>query len=130
MKQALLIAAVDGRIGGVMVFGDRGTGKSTAVRALAALLPGIPVRPGCRYSCDPRDDGACPFDCPVGSGRPLVRSMRASTSRSWSWFRAEHPQESRNAPARARPMPSPTGPTAMSQPPPAPAEAGIQLQII
>lgn len=38
MKQALLIAAVDPRIGGVMVFGDRGTGKSTAVRALAAML--------------------------------------------------------------------------------------------
>jgi magnesium chelatase subunit I len=47
MKRALLIAAVDARIGGVMVFGDRGTGKSTAVRALAALLPplekGVPV---------------------------------------------------------------------------------------
>ncbi len=46
MKRALLIAAVDARIGGVMVFGDRGTGKSTAVRALAALLPPIPVSEG------------------------------------------------------------------------------------
>ena len=43
MKLALLIAAVDASIGGVLVFGDRGTGKSTAVRALAALLPKMRV---------------------------------------------------------------------------------------
>ena len=36
MKQALLIAAVDPAVGGVLLFGDRGTGKSTAVRALAS----------------------------------------------------------------------------------------------
>ena len=39
MKLAILIAAIDPRIGGVLVFGDRGTGKRTAVRAQAALLP-------------------------------------------------------------------------------------------
>ena len=53
MKQALLIAAVDPSIGGVLVFGDRGTGKSTAVRALAALLPPIPARQGCAYNSQP-----------------------------------------------------------------------------
>ena len=56
MKQALLIAAVDPRVGGVLVFGDRGTGKSTAVRAMAALLPLMPVVTDCRYGCDPADD--------------------------------------------------------------------------
>ena len=59
MKLALLVAAVDPRIGGVMVFGDRGTGKSTAVRALAALLPPMAVVPGCRYHCAPGEAG-CP----------------------------------------------------------------------
>ncbi len=53
MKRALLIAAVDPSIGGVLAFGDRGTGKSTAVRALAALLPPMQVIAGCRYHCDP-----------------------------------------------------------------------------
>ena len=53
MKLAILIAAIDPRIGGVLVFGDRGTGKSTAVRALAALLPPMRAVVGCRYRCDP-----------------------------------------------------------------------------
>jgi magnesium chelatase subunit I len=53
MKQALLIAAVDARIGGVMIFGDRGTGKSTAARALAATLPPIQVVEGCRFNSAP-----------------------------------------------------------------------------
>ncbi len=53
MKQALLIAAVDPTIGGVLLFGDRGTGKSTAVRALASLLPKMSAVVGCPYSCEP-----------------------------------------------------------------------------
>ena len=58
MKLALLVAAVDGRIGGVMIFGDRGTGKSTAARALAAALPPIQAVEGCRYHCAPENRGS------------------------------------------------------------------------
>ena len=47
MKQAMVLTAIDPGIGGVLVFGDRGTGKSTAVRALAALLPEITAVEGC-----------------------------------------------------------------------------------
>jgi magnesium chelatase subunit I len=53
MKLALTIAAIDPTIGGVLAFGERGTGKSTAVRALAALLPPIEAIEGCPYHCDP-----------------------------------------------------------------------------
>ncbi|MEQ8658320.1 MAG: magnesium chelatase ATPase subunit I [Hyphomicrobiales bacterium] len=53
MKRALLISAVDPTIGGVLVFGDRGTGKSTAVRALAQLLPKMKVVAGSAYNIDP-----------------------------------------------------------------------------
>jgi magnesium chelatase subunit I len=63
MKLALLIAAVDPGVGGVLVFGDRGTGKSTAVRALAALLPPLKVAAGCRYNCDPSNRTAWCADC-------------------------------------------------------------------
>jgi magnesium chelatase subunit I len=64
MKRALLIAAIDPSVGGVLVFGDRGTGKSTAVRALAALLPKIRVVTDCLYGCDPSaDDALCAQEC-------------------------------------------------------------------
>ena len=68
MKTAILIAAIEPAIGGVLVFGDRGTGKSTAVRALAALLPPMEVVAGCRYNCDPAAaPGACADGCDLKS---------------------------------------------------------------
>jgi magnesium chelatase subunit I len=63
VKQALLIAAIDPTVGGVLIFGDRGTGKSTAVRGLAALLPPMRVVEGCRYHCDPGAESALCEEC-------------------------------------------------------------------
>lgn len=63
LKLALLLNAVNPTIGGVLIRGERGTGKSTAVRALANLLPEIEVVAGCVYGCHPQGiDGLCD-DC-------------------------------------------------------------------
>lgn len=54
MRLAMLICAIDPSVGGVLVLGDRGTGKSTAVRALASLLPPMSAVVDCPYHCDPQ----------------------------------------------------------------------------
>ncbi|TWG08888.1 putative cobaltochelatase [Saccharopolyspora dendranthemae] len=66
LRLALLLNAVHPRIGGVLVRGEKGTAKSTVVRALASLLPPLDVVDGCRFGCDPAAaDPQCP-DAPHG----------------------------------------------------------------
>jgi len=82
MTLAIQIVAIDPPIGGVLVLGDRGTGKSTAVRALADLLPPIQVVKGCPYKCDPKNPAqACPvcrpqMNLPSGQTRKLQTELR------------------------------------------------------
>jgi magnesium chelatase subunit D len=68
LGEALLVCAVDPAIGGVLVRGERGTAKSTAVRALAPLLPPVDVYAGSRYSVDP----AGPEPDPDGADAEVV----------------------------------------------------------
>jgi magnesium chelatase subunit D len=63
LKLGLLVNAVSPEVGGVLVRGEKGTAKSTAVRALANLLPSIDVVIGCPYSCDPESPNP---ECPAG----------------------------------------------------------------
>ncbi|MER6628715.1 putative cobaltochelatase [Streptomyces sp. NPDC000987] len=61
LRLALLLNAVSPAVGGVLVRGEKGTAKSTTVRALSTLLPEVNVVSGCRFSCDPAaPDSACP----------------------------------------------------------------------
>jgi magnesium chelatase subunit D len=70
MRLALLLNAVSPAVGGVLVRGEKGTAKSTTVRALAAVLPPVDVVAGCRFACDPAaPDPACP-DGPHDPGAP------------------------------------------------------------
>ncbi|WP_282702076.1 putative cobaltochelatase [Streptomyces sp. CC219B] len=76
LRLALLLNAVSPAVGGVLVRGEKGTAKSTAVRALSALLPEVDVVAGCRFSCDPaKPDAGCP-DGPHEPGNGTARPSR------------------------------------------------------
>jgi magnesium chelatase subunit D len=74
MALALTLTTVSPQVGGVLVRGEKGTAKTTMVRALAQVLPSIAVVEGCRFSCDPLDpDTTCPdgpHDHPETRSRP------------------------------------------------------------
>lgn len=74
MKQALIMAAVEPALGGVLVFGDRGTGKSTAIRALAALLPDLETREDCRYNCPPGQPAQACKTCQSGAATKHIKA--------------------------------------------------------
>ncbi|MET7846934.1 putative cobaltochelatase [Streptomyces avermitilis] len=76
LRLALLLNAVSPAVGGVLVRGEKGTAKSTAVRALSALMPEVDVVAGCRFSCAPGSpDPACP-DGPHEVGPGVRRPAR------------------------------------------------------
>src|ERR1700733_420188 len=76
MRLALILNAVSPAIGGVLVRGEKGTAKSTAVRALTAVLPPVEVVAECRFSCDPAaPDPDCP-DGPHAPGHAMLRPAR------------------------------------------------------
>ncbi|HEX6757253.1 MAG TPA: magnesium chelatase subunit D family protein [Propionibacteriaceae bacterium] len=74
MALALILTTISPDVGGVLVRGEKGTAKTTMVRALARVLPSIAVAEGCRFSCDPLDlDPTCPdgpHDHPAARSRP------------------------------------------------------------
>ncbi|MBE1579319.1 putative cobaltochelatase [Amycolatopsis roodepoortensis] len=73
LRLALVLSSISPAVGGVLVRGEKGTAKSTMVRALAGLLPGVDVVDACRFSCDPVEpDPACP-DGPHAEGSPAHR---------------------------------------------------------
>ncbi len=76
-RLALLLGAVDPGLGGVLLTGEKGTAKTTLVRGLAGILPGITVVPGCRFSCDPAaPDPGCPDGPHAGGGPAAYRAAR------------------------------------------------------
>ncbi|MDR3687682.1 MAG: VWA domain-containing protein [Coriobacteriia bacterium] len=79
LKLALLLNAVDPRVGGVLIRGEKGTAKSTAVRALRSLLPPITIVSGCRFACDPADAPSWCDECCERSGAgPLPTEQAAA----------------------------------------------------
>src|SRR5574338_411569 len=80
MRRALILNAVDTRIGGVLIRGERGTAKSTAARSLAALLPHVKIVQDCRFGCDPERPATWCTECKerFSAGGKLPSAERAT----------------------------------------------------
>ena len=76
MQRGLLIAAVDPLVGGVLILGDRGTGKSTAVRALAAVLPPIRAIEACSYQCAPESTAGLCAACSTAGDSSVAKPIK------------------------------------------------------
>jgi magnesium chelatase subunit D len=77
MRLALILNAISPAIGGVLVRGEKGTAKSTAVRALTTVLPPVEVIAGCRFSCSPSaPDPQCPDGPHAAGAEPQERPTR------------------------------------------------------
>lgn len=78
MKKGLLISVINPRLNGILIRGEKGTAKSTAVRSLAALLPGIEVVADCPFSCNPGDETTMCEKCRqrLAAGEKLPRANR------------------------------------------------------
>ena len=85
LKQALLLNLIYPGIGGVLIRGEKGTAKSTAVRALEAILPEIDVVDGCPCGCDPHGDAVCPWCLEQEALESVSRQVRVSAH--WIWKR-------------------------------------------
>src|SRR3990170_4719947 len=81
MRRALILNAVNPRIGGVLIRGERGTAKSTAARALAALLPEVRVVADCRFGCDPDQPTTWCTECRerAAAGKALPTALRRTS---------------------------------------------------
>lgn len=76
VKKSLILNAINPSIGGVLIKGDKGTGKTTAVRALADLLPPIKVIKGCAFNCDPDDNDSLCDSCKSDGFEVETKKMR------------------------------------------------------
>lgn len=77
MKRALILNAIDPRIGGVLIRGERGTAKSTAARALAQLLPTVDTFVECRFGCDPEDETHWCGECLARKARGISMTVHS-----------------------------------------------------